>query len=320
MAVENMTNSFSITVLLSLLLSACSPETPPQALGTLERDRITFSATSSEIIRELPVAEGTSVKVGDILVKLDTQTQFAQLNQALAQRAKAQASLSKLTNGERPEDIAVAQARVTKADAQFKEAEITLRRKTELAAKRLVSQSEVDTALSARDSARAELASAREEFSKLTAGARIEDIDQAKAELAAAQASVDLQQQKLDDLTIVATRDGVLDSLPYHIGERVTTNTVVAIVQADRSPYARVYVPETHRAKFLVGQTVSVHIDGIEETYHGTVRWVANEPSFTPYYALTEKERSRLMYLAEVDLPESAMQLPSGLPAQVDLP
>ncbi|ENM3735587.1 hypothetical protein VCSRO46_1219 [Vibrio cholerae] len=315
-----MIQSLSIASLLALLLSACSAENPPQALGTLERDRITFSATSNEIIRELPISEGEHVKVGDVLVKLDSQIQTTLLTQALAQQAKAQASLNKLTNGERPEDIAVAQARVAKARAQHKEAELTLNRKAELVAKRLISQSEVDAARSARDSAQAELASAHEEFTKLTAGARIEDIEQAKAELAVAQANVTLQQQKLDELTILATRDGILDSLPYHLGERVANNAVVAIVQADRLPYARVYVPATHRAAFVVGQTVTVHVDGIKDQYQGKIRWVANEPSFTPYYALTEKERSRLMYLAEVDLPESAMDLPSGLPAQVDLP
>lgn len=208
-----MIQSLSIASLLALLLSACSAENPPQALGTLERDRITFSATSNEIIRELPIAEGEHVKVGDVLVKLDSQIQTTLLTQALAQQAKAQASLNKLTNGERPEDIAVAQARVAKARAQHKEAELTLNRKAELVAKQLISQSEVDAARSARDSAQAELASAHEEFTKLTAGARIEDIEQAKAELAVAQANVTLQQQKLDELTILATRDGILDSL-----------------------------------------------------------------------------------------------------------
>ncbi len=72
---------------------------------------------------------------------------------------------------------------------------MTLNRKSEVVAKRLISQSEVDAARTARDSAQAELASAHEEFTKLTAGARIEDIEQAKAELAVAQANVTLQQQ-----------------------------------------------------------------------------------------------------------------------------
>jgi HlyD family secretion protein len=73
------------------------------------------------------------------------------------------------------------------------------------------------------------------------------------------------------------------------------------------------------RVKFVPGLKVNVHVDGLEEFLAGTVRWVAADPSFTPYYALTEDERSRLMYLAEIDLPESAENLPTGVPAQVDL-
>ncbi|EOW6614565.1 HlyD family secretion protein [Vibrio fluvialis] len=306
--------------LLILLLSGCSQDSENQALGTLERDRVTFSATSNEIIRQLPITEGREVHVGDVLVKLDDASQQAMVAQAIAQRAKADAYLAKLTNGERPEDIAVAQARVSRATAQLTEAEKSFRRVSELVSKRLISQSEKDSAVSVRDSARAELDSAKEEFAKLTAGARIEDIEQAKAELAAAEANVTLQQQKLSELTIVATRNGILDNLPYNLGERVSVGSIVAVVQADSVPYARVYVPERFRAQFTAGKTVTVHVDGVADSYQGAVRWVANEPSFTPYYALTENERARLMYLAEVDLPDSAQSLPSGIPAQVDLP
>lgn len=109
--------------LLILLLSGCSQDSENQALGTLERDRVTFSATSNEIIRQLPITEGSEVHVGDVLVKLDDASQQAMVAQAIAQRAKADAYLAKLTNGERPEDIAVAQARVSRATAQLTEAE-----------------------------------------------------------------------------------------------------------------------------------------------------------------------------------------------------
>jgi HlyD family secretion protein len=51
----------------------------------------------------------------------------------------------------------------------------------------------------------------------------------------------------------------------------------------------------------------------------GTVRWVSADASFTPYFALTEHDRSKLSYLAEVDLPE-ASSLPSGVPLEVDFP
>ncbi len=301
------------------LLTACSKDDGQQALGTLERDRVTFTATSSEIIRALPIKEGSQVTEGEVLVQLDTKNQETILARAIAEQAKADAYLLKLTNGERPEDIAAAQARVARAEAQLTEAQKNYQRKAELVRKKLISQSEKDTALAARDSARAELDSSQEEFSKLTAGSRPEDIEQAKAELMAAKADVALQQQKLAELTITATRDGLLDNLPFNLGERVPVNSIVAVIQASRVPYARVYVPATYRVNFIPGKAVQVHVDGVEKPLEGTVRWVATEPSFTPYFALTEEERSRLMYLAEVDLQDSAESLPSGIPAQVDL-
>ncbi|WP_410177062.1 HlyD family secretion protein [Vibrio campbellii] len=301
------------------LLTACSKDDGQQALGTLERDRVTFTATSSEIIRALPIKEGSQVTEGEVLVQLDTKNQEAVLAHAVAEQAKADAYLLKLTNGERPEDIAAAQASVARAEAQLVEAQKNYQRKAELVRKKLISQSEKDTALAARDSARAELESSQEEFSKLTAGSRPEDIEQAKAALMAAKADVALQEQKLAELTITATRDGLLDNLPFNLGERVPVNGVVAVIQASRVPYARVYVPANYRVDFVPGKTVSVHVDGVEQPYSGTVRWVATEPSFTPYFALTEEERSRLMYLAEVDLQDSAQSLPSGITAQVDL-
>ncbi|EGU48470.1 membrane-fusion protein [Vibrio ichthyoenteri ATCC 700023] len=307
------------SVLFISLLSACSPSDKDKALGTLERDRVTLTATANEIIRELPIREGTPVIAGDVLVQLDTKSQQAVLAHAIAEQAKAAAYLLKLTNGERPEDIASAQARVVRAQAQLTEAQKNYQRKAELVNKKLISQSEKDTALAGRDSARAELDSANEEFSKLTAGSRPEDIEQARAALTATQADVALEQQRLDELTIVATRDGVLDNLPYNLGERVPVNAIVAVIQANQVPYARVYVPSNYRVNFVPGKQVSVFVDGVEQPYQGTVRWVATEPSFTPYYALTEEERSRLMYLAEVDLDQSALTLPAGLAAQVAL-
>ncbi|NRF13038.1 HlyD family secretion protein [Vibrio coralliilyticus] len=310
---------FLIGSVLISLLTACTQDDSSQALGTLERDRVTFTATANEIIRALPATEGSQVKQGEVLVQLDTTSQEAVLARAVAEQSKAEAYLLKLTNGERPEDIAASQARVKRAEAQLTEAQKNYTRKAELVEKRLISQSEEDTALAARDSAKAELDSAKEEFSKLTAGSRLEDIEQAKAELAASVADVTLQQQKLSELTITATRDGVLDNLPYNLGERVPVNGVVAVIQASRVPYARVYVPASHRVEFVPGKSVSVTVDGVESPISGTVRWVASEPSFTPYYALTEDERSRLMYLAEVDLESSAQRLPSGIPAQIDL-
>ncbi|GAK85937.1 predicted membrane fusion protein (MFP) component of efflux pump [Vibrio ponticus] len=50
-----------LSALFLITLNACTPIEKEKALGTLERDRVTFSATANEIIRELPVKEGNMV-------------------------------------------------------------------------------------------------------------------------------------------------------------------------------------------------------------------------------------------------------------------
>jgi HlyD family secretion protein len=48
------------------------------------------------------------------------------------------------------------------------------------------------------------------------------------------------------------------------------------------------------------------------------VRYISAEATFTPYYALTQKDRSRLSYLAEIDVDDPrAAELPVGIPVQV---
>lgn len=298
-------------------LLGCQPAAQDQALGTLERDRVQLTATESEIVRALPVAEGSRVKEGMLLVQLDDRRQQAVLARARAEEASARAALARLTNGERPEDIAAARASLAKAQANLVESELSFQRTERLVMQKLQSPSDLDQARAGRDSALAERDGARQQLDKLVRGSRTEEIDEAIATLAAAGADVALAERELADLAIRATRAGRLDSLPYHLGERVPVGAVLAAIQADQAPYARVYVPETALARYRVGQAIRVRLDGVPDPLTGRLRWISKEPAFTPYYALSEQDRARLVYLAEIDLPD-AQALPSGLPVQAE--
>jgi HlyD family secretion protein len=299
------------------LLSGCQPDSRGAALGTLERDRVQLTATANEIVRALPVAEGSQVEKGAVLVQLDDRRQQAVLARARADEASARAALARMTNGERPEDIAAARASLDKAHANLREAERNFQRTERLVMQKLQSPSDLDKARAARDGALAERDGARQQLDKLTRGVRTEDIDEATAKLASASADVALAERELADLTVIATRSGRLDSLPYNLGERVPVGGVLAILQADSAPYARVYVPETALAGYRVGDTIEVNVDGVSEPLRGRLRWISKESAFTPYYALNEQDRARLVYLAEIDLPD-AKALPSGLPLQAE--
>lgn len=302
-----------------IFLSACT-ENPATALGQLERDRIAHTATVNEIIIKLPVAQGHAVKQGTVLVQLDNRLQQALVDEARANVARAEAQLEKLRNGARVEEVAAAQARVAAHRATLIESEKAYQRTKKLYTRKLDSLTNLDQSKARRDTASANLQNAREQLRELTNGTREEDLRIATAELTAAESRVAIELKRLHDLTITATRDGILDSLPWNLGERVTAGSPVAIVLAGSAPYARVYIPEPYRVKINGGTTLSVSIDGLSQPVVGHVRWIASEPAFTPYYALNQQERSRLVYLAEIQLPDSASHLPSGIPVSVSLP
>ncbi len=310
-----------LIITVALILSGCQlqSEDENKALGTIERDRITITATSAEIIVSLNKKEGDSVKKGEILLELDKTKQKLIVKQAKAKEANAHAKLQKLLNGERKEDLESAKAIVDRADATYQENKITHLRVEKLVEQKLSPISEKDKSIAAKREAKANLKTAKEKLSKLISGARPEDIDSAIAELDYQKATVKLEEEKLKDLTIVATRDAILDNYPYNLGERVKKDSIVTVLLASDNAYARVYVPQRSRLDFLKGQEKIIYIDGIEKPFNGVVSWVANEASFTPHYALTEKERSRLVYLAEVILKNDASKIPSGIPAQVVL-
>lgn len=306
--------------LVFVVLTACENSSQNIALGTLERERIAHTATINEVVVALPLAPGSEVKKGDLLVQLDNTLQKALVSKAEAEVAQAEANLEKLRNGARVEEVAAAQAKVAQAKAALVESEAAYVRARDLIKQKVISQSALDQALAARDAGRAGLQNAQEQLRILTNGTREEDLRAGEAYLDAAQAVLASENKKLADLTILATRDGILDNLPWNLGERVTTGSPVAIVLAGKAPFARIYVPEPYRVKVKVGDQLPVHVDGLQKTLTGTLRWISTEAAFTPYYALNQEERSRLMYLAEVQLPDSEADLPNGVPAQVELP
>lgn len=304
----------------AIALDRCRFDRQDVALGVLARERVALTATASEIVTQLPLPEGSPVRRGDVLVRLDDRIRRADLRLAEAELASAQASLEKLEAGPRAEEVAIAQARVDGAEAALREAQSAYDRNRQLVQSNTRSQASLDSDLARRDAVAAELRGAEHYLRELENGARPEDIRIAKAAVMSALAHVNAAQHRLDDLAIVASRDGVLDSLPWNLGERVTAGSPVAVLLTGEVPFARVYVPEPYRVKIAVGDRLSVHVDGIAAPFAGRVRWIGSDPAFTPYYALNQEDRSRLMYLAEIDLPATAADLPVGIPVQVDMP
>lgn len=308
----------AVTVVLLALLGACSREQPQEILGTVERDRLELVAESNERIVEIRVREGDRVAADAILVVQEAGTIQPRLEQAQAVKTEAERNLADLQAGPRSREIDEARAALAGAESALHRDLAEYQRVEALVARKLLSASELDRARAQRDASRASRDAARSRFELLREGTRAEQIAAARAAVAGAEAALAEVRTVADRYTVRAPRAGIVEALPYELGEQPAPGRAVAILLADGAPFARVYVPEPLRTRFLPGARVEVRVDGEATPFRGVVRYVAAEAAFTPYYSLTQKDRSRLAYLAEITLddPEAA-RLPAGVPAQV---
>jgi HlyD family secretion protein len=311
-----------LALALMLLLAGCNQNgNHMPVMGTLEWDRIELIAETAEPIVEILVREGDQVQAGQVVLRQETSRYKAQLDEAEAARAQAAARLAELKRGPRSERIADARARLAGAESVLDARNKDLERIRALVAKKLISTQDLDRARADRDSALASRDSAGAELAEMLAGTTAEELKQAEDALARAEASVRATRVTLERLTIVAPRAGRIDALPYKLGERPSAGAVVAVMLGGEAPYARVYVPEMLRVQIRPGRPAEVHLDGTKQVFTARVRTVSQEPTFTPYFALTERDRSRLSYVAEITLtgPE-ASSLPAGVPVRVTFP
>lgn len=305
-----------ISILL-VALAGCSPGAP-QALGTLEYDRITLPAPAAERIVAIDVREGEQVAAGARLLTLERTRTAAQTRATRAEAQRQREALSELEAGARSEDIAQARANLSAAQAQASDARAYHARLQPLGRRQLVAAADVDRARAAAGNAAAQVRAAEAVLDALLNGARRERIAQGESAVRVAEAQAVAQQATLDKLVVIAPRAGRIDSLPYETGDQAPVGAPLAILLVGDRPYARIYVPEPVRANVKVGDACRVLVDGRAGALRGKVRMIRSEPSFTPYYALIGNDAARLSYLAEVELGDEARDLPAGLPVRVE--
>ncbi len=194
-----------------------------------------ISSKATGRVEFLGVAEGSRVKAGDIIARIDARDVEAQAQSAEANVAAAKAALLQ------------AQAEETDARAQLKRAQDLLRQK-------FVSAASVDTAQARADRAIAAVANAR-------------------ANIAAAEATARNARVAVDYTVIRAPFDGVILSKTANVGDLVTPFSNAAdskgavVSMADMSTLeVEADVSESSLAKVQVGQPAEILLDALPDT------------------------------------------------------
>jgi HlyD family secretion protein len=168
------------------------------------------------------VEKGDIVQEGQVLVRLEDTEFRAQVNQASANLAAAQARLDQLKSGSRPQEKLKDKAAVIQAEANLKIAEADYQRTETLYRSGVASKAELDHAIAQRDTAAALVESARQASLMTDIGPRTEEIRAAAAQVQQMKAALDYAQTQLAATEIKAPVSGTVLQRIVERGEMVT--------------------------------------------------------------------------------------------------
>ena len=283
--------------------------------GHVEATEVRVAAKVGGTLEAIAFDEGDRVTKGQELARIDTVDLRLALDAARAEEQQARAELRLLLAGSREEDIAEAEAQVERAQADLDGAERELERMEGLLASGSGTTKSRDDALTRRDTAQAALAAARERHRKLLAGSRPEEIEAARARVAAAAARIAQLDQQVHDAILVSPVDGVVTEKLAEAGELLSVGGGVAVVTDLAGAWLNVYLGEPNLARIRIGQSVEVRTDD-GQVRKGEISFVSSEAEFTPKNVQTQDERVKLVYRVKIRLFNEDHLFKPGMPAE----
>jgi HlyD family secretion protein len=319
------------------LLCACNRNSPPagaRVSGQVDATEVQVSAEVGGRIVELPVSEGDRLAQGDVVARLDVRDVELALQRANADRAQADAQLRLLQAGARPEDIrqadaslAAATADVAAAQTDLAAAETDLERFERLLKANAGSQKQRDDAAARRDVARDRLLSmkgresaAREAAARLRAGSRREEIEAARARVAAVDAQIATLEKARADAVVRAPISGVVTERLLDLGEMVAPRAPLALIANLDQVWAEVFVGELQVPGIKLGQAATVFTDAGGPGIPGKVSFISPKAEFTPRNVQTAEDRSKLIYRVRIAVDNKQGVLKQGMPVEADIP
>lgn len=264
-------------------------------------ETVNLSPKQAGRLMDLLVEQGARVSKGQVIARMDNTNLIPQLYQAQANAAAIEASLAKLRNGNRPEDVAAAQARVESARGRLEAARSRLAlnstktsRFRSLQSEGAISRDRLDEVLTDDRitqadmlTAEANLAEATRQFEQSRNGSRVEDIAQVEAQLAQAIAGIRIIEVQIEDTIVRAPFTGIITQKYANAGAFVTpttsasstnSSTSTSIVAIANGLEIIAKVPEVDISQIKIGQEVEIVADAFpSEVFKGRVRLIAPE-------------------------------------------
>lgn len=252
---------------------------------------VAVSAKVNGRVEKVLVNEGDNVKAGQVIATIEQQEFQVQVDQAKANLAMAQAKLAAIVAGNRPQEVAQANAAVLQAKANMENARRNNERDEILYQKGAISSQQRDAGRTAYDIAQAQYISSSEQYSLSAEGSRQEDVQMAQAQAQQAAATLKNAEIQLADTTIKAPIDGVVGLKSVEEGQIVVFGQPLFSITNLADVWVGANIEETYIGRIKIGQRVDFAIDAYPDKKF-TGRVIAVGPASGSQFALLPTENT----------------------------
>jgi len=284
-----------IAPLLLLLASCAGKDKAIGGSGIIEADDAIVSAETAGRILELYFDDGSPVKAGDTLLRIDPSKLELALASVLSGKHVVEAQLAAL------------KVDVARTDEGMRFASSEKDRITRLYASGTATKKQLDAATHEATQAR---------LANETARAGLVTVETQIAKTDADIASIERQ---LADCHPLAPISGVVTESYVDKGELASPGKGLLRISRLDSVWVKVYLNAGEFANVKSGQAATVSTETGGTSYQGTIVWTSGDAEFTPKNVQTAEARANLVYAVKVSLANSDGTLKIGMPVYVTI-
>jgi HlyD family secretion protein len=188
--------------------------------------KIQVASKVSGKVAWIGVDEGSVVKKGEVLVRLDDTEYLAQDEQAKGNLANLEAKLLELEHGSRPQEITQAEANLVQAQADLTNSKNAFERSSALFSGGIISRQDFDNAQFNYQNLQAKVNSLKQAYLLVEEGPRQEEIDAMKGQVEQARGLLAYDEDQENNTIIGSPIDGRVLERAVEQGEYVTNGFV----------------------------------------------------------------------------------------------
>lgn len=212
-------------------------------------------------VQNVLVDQGQSVRAGDVIARLETESLDAEKKVLEAELRAGEAVLAELEAGPREQTIAAARATLQELQTSYDQQRSTYDRQTRLAQRDLGVTQDLEDARAGALAAEQRLEAQKQLVQELEEGTRSEQIQAQRAMVDRIKASLESLNVSLRQHELVAPYDGIVSRRLVDEGTVVAAGTVVLSIVQTAEPEAWVGLPANIAAHLVPGETHSLRMD-----------------------------------------------------------